>query len=319
MSVSSVTCGPSRLEAWTLSRSMGRGAVLRVGMGAGAACRAAARPVLQHCDGLLVAGIGGGVHAGLRAGDVVVATEVRGPGGTISCPSAPILAGQLTRARLVVRLGPVASASHLVTGTERAAHAGAGVLCVDMESAWLLDRCPGAAGAVVRVVADDADHRLVAPGTPRRLVTALRMLSRTGPSLTAWGRAVGPRRVLLAGPRSSRAGVSTHRQRALHAIAAESDLVLVVGPASSASSQRLVESAARLGRPVHLIDDAGGIDLAWLEGVRTVGVTAGASALTSWFDDIVDALAGLGPVEVAARDAMTENVRLTLPKEAREP
>jgi 4-hydroxy-3-methylbut-2-enyl diphosphate reductase len=69
---------------------------------------------------------------------------------------------------------------------------------------------------------------------------------------------------------------TTNRQDALTAIAEESDLVLVVGSTNSSNSVRLVELALRHGTPSHLIDDPSDIRPEWLDGVRVVGVTAGA-------------------------------------------
>jgi 4-hydroxy-3-methylbut-2-enyl diphosphate reductase len=106
---------------------------------------------------------------------------------------------------------------------------------------------------------------------------------------------------------------TTNRQQAVRAIAAESDLVLVVGSANSSNSLRLVEVAARLGVAAHLIEDVGDIDLAWLAPARTVGVTAGASAPPHLVDDVVAGLTGLGPVTVRESSVGAENIQFTLP------
>jgi 4-hydroxy-3-methylbut-2-enyl diphosphate reductase len=110
---------------------------------------------------------------------------------------------------------------------------------------------------------------------------------------------------------------TTNRQEALTAVATDSDLVLVVGSQNSSNSQRLVETAQRLGTEAHLIDDVGDVDLAWLRGVATVGLTAGASAPQALVDEVVEALRGLGAVEARSRQLVTEDVRFTLPKEVR--
>jgi 4-hydroxy-3-methylbut-2-enyl diphosphate reductase len=110
---------------------------------------------------------------------------------------------------------------------------------------------------------------------------------------------------------------TTNRQQAVRAIAAESDLVLVAGSANSSNSVRLVETARRAGTPAHLIDGPSDIQLDWLTGVSTVGLTAGASAPPAIVDDIITALSGLGQVEVGERVITTENIRFSLPKEVR--
>jgi 4-hydroxy-3-methylbut-2-en-1-yl diphosphate reductase len=111
---------------------------------------------------------------------------------------------------------------------------------------------------------------------------------------------------------------TTNRQRALRSVAHEADVVLVVGSANSSNSNRLVETAERLGTPAHLVDDASGIDLDWLAAADTVAVTAGASAPTELVDSVVDALGGLGEVVVEEREVTREDIRFTLPKEVRE-
>ena len=110
---------------------------------------------------------------------------------------------------------------------------------------------------------------------------------------------------------------TTNRQRAIRAVAAESDLVLVAGSANSSNSVRLVETAERAGTPAHLIDGPSDIQLDWLADVSTIGLTAGASAPPAVVEDIITALSGLGPVEVTERIITTENIRFSLPKEVR--
>jgi 4-hydroxy-3-methylbut-2-en-1-yl diphosphate reductase len=110
---------------------------------------------------------------------------------------------------------------------------------------------------------------------------------------------------------------TTNRQRALRSVTHEAALVLVVGSANSSNSNRLVETAERLGTPARLVDDASEVELAWLAGVETVALTAGASAPTELVDEVVQALAGLGPVDVTEREVVREDIRFTLPKEVR--
>ena len=84
---------------------------------------------------------------------------------------------------------------------------------------------------------------------------------------------------------------TSNRQAAVKAIAADADLVLVIGSANSSNSCRLVEVAREHGAASHLIEDESEIDPAWLEGVERVGITSGASAperlvraVLAWFD-----------------------------------
>jgi 4-hydroxy-3-methylbut-2-enyl diphosphate reductase len=109
---------------------------------------------------------------------------------------------------------------------------------------------------------------------------------------------------------------STNRQESLLAVAGEADLVLVVGSSNSSNSLRMVELSQRHGTPAHLIDDASDIRPSWLAGVRTVGLTAGASAPDRLVRDVIAALGGLGPVEVAERTTTRETIRFGLPSTA---
>jgi 4-hydroxy-3-methylbut-2-en-1-yl diphosphate reductase len=111
---------------------------------------------------------------------------------------------------------------------------------------------------------------------------------------------------------------TTNRQLAVRAIAAQSDVVLVAGSANSSNSKRLVETAERAGTPAYLIDDTGDIELGWLAGASTVGITAGASAPPAVVSQIVAALSGLGAVDVSERVIATESIRFGLPKEVRQ-
>jgi 4-hydroxy-3-methylbut-2-enyl diphosphate reductase len=120
------------------------------------------------------------------------------------------------------------------------------------------------------------------------------------------------------GPRSDDiCYATTNRQNAVRAVAAESDLVLVAGSKNSSNSLRLVERAQRAGTPAHLIDGPEDIQLDWLAGVSTVGLTAGASAPPAVVEEIIAALAGLGRVEVSERVITTESIRFGLPREVR--
>jgi 4-hydroxy-3-methylbut-2-enyl diphosphate reductase len=106
---------------------------------------------------------------------------------------------------------------------------------------------------------------------------------------------------------------TTNRQLAVQAIAADVDLLLVVGSANSSNSRRLVEVAEQAGRPAVLIDDAGELDLGRLTGVRRIGITAGASAPPALVDQLVDNLAGLGPLAVREHRVVNEDVTFSLP------
>jgi len=90
-----------------------------------------------------------------------------------------------------------------------------------------------------------------------------------------------------------------NRQWAARAVAVEADLVLVIGSSNSSNSQRLVEVARGTGVPAQLIDDASEIDPRWLDGVRSVGLLAGASAPRRLLDGVVAMLRSCGSADVA--------------------
>ena len=109
-----------------------------------------------------------------------------------------------------------------------------------------------------------------------------------------------------------------NRQVAVKQMAAECDLVIVVGSQNSSNSVRLVEVAVEHGaRAGHLVDYADEIDDAWFEGVRTVGVTSGASVPELLVRDVLDRLARHGYDDVQLVTAAEESLMFSLPREIR--
>jgi 4-hydroxy-3-methylbut-2-en-1-yl diphosphate reductase len=111
---------------------------------------------------------------------------------------------------------------------------------------------------------------------------------------------------------------TTNRQHAVRAIAAEAEVVVVLGSTNSSNSLRLVEVAERSGTRAYLVDDATGILPEWLVNAKTVGITAGASAPPHLVDEVIGTLRALGPVEVIEREVTRESIRFSLPKEVAE-
>ncbi|WP_340643918.1 4-hydroxy-3-methylbut-2-enyl diphosphate reductase [Phenylobacterium sp.] len=108
---------------------------------------------------------------------------------------------------------------------------------------------------------------------------------------------------------------TTNRQEAVKTVAARSDVLLVLGSANSSNSVRLVEVAKREGvAQAHLIDDASFLDLSWIDGAQTVGVTAGASAPEVLVQGVIDALGEAFDVTVEEVDAVRETVSFKLPR-----
>lgn len=110
---------------------------------------------------------------------------------------------------------------------------------------------------------------------------------------------------------------TTNRQQAVRELANQTDLVLVVGSKNSSNSNRLAELASRMGVPSKLIDGPQDIDSTWLEGVKTIGITAGASAPEVLVQSVVDHLRTLGVNEVSDLEGCEENMVFEVPKELR--
>jgi 4-hydroxy-3-methylbut-2-enyl diphosphate reductase len=110
---------------------------------------------------------------------------------------------------------------------------------------------------------------------------------------------------------------SQNRQDAVRSLAGHCDLVLVVGSANSSNTTRLVEVARREGCRAELVEDAGQVDLRWLSGVATLGITAGASAPEALVQHLVEAVSGLGQTEVVEYRTVEESVRFSLPTQVR--
>ncbi len=108
---------------------------------------------------------------------------------------------------------------------------------------------------------------------------------------------------------------TSNRQAAVKAIAPSCDLVLVIGAPNSSNSLRLVEVAERCGATARLIQRASEIDPAWLEGVGTIGITAGASAPEKLVREVVDQLALWREVEEHTRVTAEEKMVFKLPRE----
>jgi 4-hydroxy-3-methylbut-2-enyl diphosphate reductase len=106
---------------------------------------------------------------------------------------------------------------------------------------------------------------------------------------------------------------SQNRQDGIRAIVDRCDLVLVVGSTNSSNSIRMVEVARRLGTRSELVPDVSKFDPAWLAGVRTVGVSAGASAPEILVDQLVDRLAELGYSDVEVERVASEDIVFSPP------
>ena len=120
------------------------------------------------------------------------------------------------------------------------------------------------------------------------------------------------------GPRKDDICYATqNRQDAVRRLAEAVDLVLVVGSVNSSNSNRLRELAQKQGVTSYLIDGAEHIERSWLDGVKRIGLTAGASAPEKLVRDVIARLQSWGGNEVRELDGEAETITFALPKELR--
>jgi 4-hydroxy-3-methylbut-2-enyl diphosphate reductase len=176
----------------------------------------------------------------------------------------------------------------------------------------------GEAPAHIKLVDGPAEAATVSVRDPERVA----YLSQTTLSVDETNEVVAALRErfpLLQGPPSDDICYATqNRQTAVKQIAAESDLVLVVGSPNSSNSVRLVEVARDAGAPAaYLVDDSSHVDETWLAGVSTVGVTSGASVPDELVHSVLEWLAERGYADVTEVESAREHLIFALPQELR--
>jgi 4-hydroxy-3-methylbut-2-enyl diphosphate reductase len=199
---------PLRIEAQAARHGAPAARVLRSGMGARRARRAAARARDVPAGAVAVLGFCGALAPGMAPGDLVVADEVRLPeGASIPSPAGELLAGPLRRAGLRVHRGAVLTVPRPVRGDERARLHAQGAIVADLESAWLAEAAGARPLAVLRAVVDTRERELLSLATVPAALHAWRALSRASAVAAEWAAAAAPRRIVLGAPRASCAGV----------------------------------------------------------------------------------------------------------------
>ena len=106
-----------------------------------------------------------------------------------------------------------------------------------------------------------------------------------------------------------------NRQTAVRDLCRHVEMLLVVGAPNSSNSNRLREIGKECGIPSYLVADGHQVDPEWLAGKETIGITAGASAPNVLVDDVIGALAKLGPIEIKALQGVEEKITFRLPPE----
>ena len=173
------------------------------------------------------------------------------------------------------------------------------------------------AGGDIYLVEDEAQARALTVRNPDRLS----YVTQTTLSMDDTARVIAALRArfpAITGPRKDDICYATqNRQDAVKQMAADCDLVIVVGSPNSSNSNRLRELAERMGAEAYLLDRAEQIDATWLRPGLRIGVTAGASAPEVLVQEVVERLRELGADAVVEVDGRPENVTFSMPKELR--
>lgn len=172
-------------------------------------------------------------------------------------------------------------------------------------------------GGAIYLVEDEEDVASLQVRDPQRLA----FVTQTTLSMDDTARVIDALRArfpAIDGPRKDDICYATqNRQDAVKQLAAECDLVLVVGSPNSSNSNRLRELSERMGTPAYLIDGADEIQRDWLEGVNNVGVTAGASAPDVLVREVIARLHEWGASGAEELAGQEENIVFSMPRELR--
>lgn len=177
----------------------------------------------------------------------------------------------------------------------------------------------GRAGGTIYLVEDEADVAALQVRDTERLA----FVTQTTLSMDDTAKVIDALRArfpAIIGPRKDDICYATqNRQDAVRDLAAQAEVILVVGSPNSSNSNRLRELAEREGRRAYLIDNASQMQRSWFDQAERVGVTAGASAPEVLILQVIDQLQAWGgeaPQELAGRE---ENITFSLPRELRIP
>jgi 4-hydroxy-3-methylbut-2-enyl diphosphate reductase len=172
-------------------------------------------------------------------------------------------------------------------------------------------------GGAIYLVEDEQDVAKLEVKDPSRLA----FVTQTTLSMDDTARVIDALRArfpAIDGPRKDDICYATqNRQDAVKELAAGCDLVLVVGSPNSSNSNRLRELSVRMGTPAYLIDGAEEIQSAWLEGIKHIGITAGASAPDILVRQVIQRLHGMGATGAEELAGQAENIIFSMPKELR--
>jgi 4-hydroxy-3-methylbut-2-enyl diphosphate reductase len=208
------------------------------------------------------------------------------------------------RLRVIDATCPLVSKVH--AEARRFAAAGYTIVLIGHEGHEEVVGTVGEAPTATRVIGERTEVDSVEVGDPQRVA----VLTQTTLAVDDTRETIGALRArfpsLSAPPTSDICYATQNRQDAVRALAAECELVLVIGSENSSNAQRLVDVALRHGTVARLVEDESGIDPEWLTGADTIGITAGASTPESLVQRVVAAIAALGDTEVQERRTAVE-------------
>lgn len=180
-----------------------------------------------------------------------------------------------------------------------------------------MGRYDTSAGGSIYLVEDEADVANLEVRDPSKLA----FVTQTTLSMDDTARVIDALRAKfpeIQGPKKDDICYATqNRQDAVKQLAAECDLVLVVGSPNSSNSNRLRELSERMDTQAYLIDNAAEIVPEWLSGTPKIGITAGASAPAILVQQVIERLKALGAADPVELDGREENVVFSIPKELR--
>ncbi|MCO7233794.1 MULTISPECIES: 4-hydroxy-3-methylbut-2-enyl diphosphate reductase [unclassified Cobetia] len=181
-----------------------------------------------------------------------------------------------------------------------------------------MGRYDASQGGTIHLVEDESDVARLEVKDPEQLA----FVTQTTLSMDDTARVIDALRErfpAIQGPRKDDICYATqNRQDAVRMLAEACDVVLVVGSPNSSNSNRLRELAERMQTPAWLIDDAQQIEASWLEGIGSIGITAGASAPEVLVQGVIDRLMALGASAPEELEGQEENIVFSMPKELKE-
>jgi len=257
-----------------------------------------------------------------KQGAIFVETESEVPEGATVVFSAHGVAPAVHAAAAERRLRTIDATCPLVTKVHREAvkfaEEGYTIVLIGHAGHEEVEGTIGEAPGAIVLVEDEAGVDALQVDDPERIAYISQTTLSVDETRTIIAR-LRERFPAIVGPRTDDiCYATTNRQTAVKELAREVDLVLVIGSRNSSNSNRLVEVARELGAAAHLIDNEDQIDEAWLDGVRTMGITSGASAPEELVQRVVELFRDRGTAEVRELEVVSEDVRFMLPKTIRQ-